>query len=84
MIGNSMEAPGVGGGQISREVGMRTGGPHSYAKFLNSIRKAHLGTTSDTRLFSGEQRNSHFKRVKSVHDPMADETEEVYFANSNG
>src|SRR6266481_3239183 len=34
--------------------------------------KAHLGTTSDTRLFSGEKRTSHFKRVKSVRDPEAD------------
>jgi hypothetical protein len=25
-------------------------------------------TTSDRRLFSGEQRTSHFKRVRSVHD----------------
>src|SRR3981189_149514 len=37
--------------------------------FRLPIRKAHLGTTSDTRLFSGEKRTSHFKRVKSVHDP---------------
>ena len=35
--------------------------------FRLPIRKAHLGTTSDTRLFSGEKRTSHFKRVKSVH-----------------
>src|SRR3984893_15066828 len=37
--------------------------------FRLPIRKAHLGTTSDTRLFSGEKRTSHFKRVKSVQDP---------------
>jgi hypothetical protein len=36
-------------------------------KIRHSIRKAHLGTTSDTRLFSAvEKRTSHFKRVKSV------------------
>src|SRR5882762_5910705 len=38
------------------------------------IQKAHLGTTSDTRLFSGEKRTSHFKRVKSVHDPACVKT----------
>ena len=37
--------------------------------FRLSIRKAHLGTTSDTRLFSGEKRTSHFKRVTTVFDP---------------
>src|SRR5258705_5303022 len=56
----------VGGGHISGAMGMRTGGPGSYAKNSELIRKAHLGTTSDTRLFSGEKRTSHFKRVKSV------------------
>src|SRR6202043_203107 len=40
--------------------------------FRLPIRKAHLGTTSDTRLFSGEKRTSHFKRVKSVQDPLTD------------
>jgi hypothetical protein len=37
--------------------------------FRLPIRKAHLGTTSDTRLFSGEKRTSHFKRVTTVFDP---------------
>src|ERR1700675_49701 len=41
-------------------------------KIRHSIRKAHLGTTSDTRLFSGEERTSHFKRLKSVHDPNSE------------
>src|SRR3981189_1963436 len=38
--------------------------------FRLPIRKAHPGTISDTRLFSGEKRTSHFKRVKSVQDPL--------------
>jgi hypothetical protein len=37
--------------------------------FRLPIRKAHLGTTSDARLFSGEKRTSHFKRVTTVFDP---------------
>jgi hypothetical protein len=34
--------PGVGGGQISRTRSARTGGPPSYAKSSELIRKAHL------------------------------------------
>jgi hypothetical protein len=37
-------------------------------KFGIKSEKPTFGTTSDTRLFSGEKRTSHFKRVKSVHD----------------
>jgi len=35
-------SPRGGGGQISGGYRLRTGGPHSYAKFQNSIRTAHL------------------------------------------
>jgi hypothetical protein len=48
--------------------------------FRLPIRKAHLGTTSDTRLFSGEKRTSHFKRVTTVCDPtetLADDDDQA-------
>jgi hypothetical protein len=49
--------------------------------FRLPIRKAHLGTTSDTRLSSGEQRNSHFKRVKSVHDRCSQPVDATLYLN---
>jgi hypothetical protein len=68
---------GAGGGQISGRSFQRTGGPGSYAKVWNSIRKAHprrRPCAFPLRLFSGEQRTSHFKRVMSVQEPKADIT----------
>src|SRR5258705_8363433 len=62
-------SPGVGGGQISGAYRLRTGGPGSYAKNSELNPKSPPWDASDTRLFSGEKRTSHFKRVKSVHDP---------------
>src|SRR6202795_3768880 len=65
------------GGGVVNSLARRGCGPvvlvHTQ-NFRLPIRKAHLGTTSDTRLFSGEKQTSHFKRVTTVFAPARVET----------